>query len=113
MIRQVSWSDAAESAFMAVYDDDGEVSAHREAVEDGRELLMDGGPHGFFTLRLELDGEAVITGLAGNPGGFEPMRLALEAFFPRVAVETYSEALVKKLKSVGYAVDYVRLFKNV
>lgn len=113
MLRQVAWSEAAETAFYAVYGDAGEVAAHREAVAAGRELLMDGGPHGMFTMRLEDDGGAVVTGLAGNPGGFDPMRLALEAFFPCVSVETYRESIVRRLKAEGYTVDYVRLFKNV
>lgn len=113
MLLQVAWSDAAESAFMAVYGDEGEVSMHRAAVAEGSELLMDGGPHGFLTLRIESDGVAVVTGLAGNKGGFDPMRLALEAYFPCVAVETYREPIVKKLQACGYAVDYVRLYKNV
>lgn len=112
MIRQVAWSDAAEAAFMAAYGDEGEVSAHRLSVLAGKELLMDGGPHGLLTLRIEPSGIAVVTGLAGQPGGFDPLLDALEAFFKEVEIETYRETIVRKLKTRGYDVDYVRLYRK-
>lgn len=113
MLRQVTWTPEAEAAFAAAYGNEGEVTTHREDVAAGRELLMDCGPHGWITLKLEPRGVAIITGAAGESGGFEPVLDALEAFFSCVCVETYREGLVRKLKARGYGVDCLRLFKHV
>jgi hypothetical protein len=113
MLRQVPWDATAEAAFLESYGEPGQVAAHRSAVEAGTELLMECGGYGFATLRLESDGGVVVTGAAGEAGGFDYTFDALEAFFPCVSVETYRDGLLKKLRRRGYQLDHVRLFKRV
>lgn len=89
----------------------GHVWAHRADVESGAELLLDARPYGWVTARLERM-DVVLTGAAGEPGGFGPVLDAMEAYFQAVYVETYREGIVKMLQDRGYSVDHVRLFKK-
>lgn len=114
MLFQSNWNGEAEAAFLGVYENPGEVWAHRGEVEAGREILLNCGPHGWIIVRQETPERVVITGAAGGPGAdsFAAVMDALEAFFPVVCVETYREGLTKMLRQRGYQIDHVRLYKK-
>lgn len=115
-LTQQAWTDEAEKAFVSAYADARPVNFHADAVRAGREVLFKAEGLGFMTAEVDsLDGarRIVVTGAAGEAGGFDAVLDTLEANFAVVCVETYRDGLLEMLKARGYEVDHVRVFKRV